>query len=199
MSKEKLGELLRRLRIEKKLPLRKVAALLDVDVAILSKLERGERKLNKQQVLKLAEIYQHDPEELVIMYLSEKILYEIGDDPLAFQGLIAAESEIRYRARSKELTKEELISLFKSYFASNPKVIKAWVFGSFARNEMHPESDIDLMVRFDKSQPVTLFDMAGIAEDLEKITNRKIDLVEEGLLSPFAQKSANKDLIEIYG
>ena len=35
MSKEKLGELLRRLRVEKKLPLRKVAALLDVDVAIL--------------------------------------------------------------------------------------------------------------------------------------------------------------------
>ena len=142
MSKKKLGDRLRRLRLEQKLPLRKVAALLDMDVAILSKMERGERKLNKEQVLKLAEIYQHDPEELVIMYLSEKILYEIGDDPLAFQGLMAAESEIRYRARPKELTKEEVISMFKSYFASNPKVIKAWVFGSFARNEMRAESDI---------------------------------------------------------
>ena len=96
MSKEKLGDLLRRLRIEQKLPLRKVAALLDIDVAILSKMERGERKLNKEVVLKLAEIYQHDPDELVIMYLSEKILYEIGDEELALKGLLAAEGEVRY-------------------------------------------------------------------------------------------------------
>jgi transcriptional regulator with XRE-family HTH domain len=48
MSKEKLGELLRRLRVEQKLPLRKVAALLDIDVAILSKMERGERKLKRR-------------------------------------------------------------------------------------------------------------------------------------------------------
>ena len=99
MSKEKLGKKLRRLREEHKLPLRKVAALLDIDVAILSKMERGERKLNKEVVLKLAEIYHHDPDELVIMYLSEKILYEIGDEELALKGLLAAEEEVRYRSR----------------------------------------------------------------------------------------------------
>lgn len=198
MSKEKLGDRLRRLRLEQKLPLRKVAARLDMDVAILSKMERGERKLNKDAVLKLAEIYQHDPDELVIMYLGEKIVEEIGDDALALKGLMVAESEIRYRTRPKELSKEEVISRFRSYFESNPKVLKAWVYGSFARDEMHADSDIDLMVRFDKSQKITLFDMAEITEVLEKITNRRIDLVEEGMLSPFALKTATKDLIEIY-
>ena len=113
MSKEKLGKKLRRLREEHKLPLRKVAALLDIDVAILSKMERGERKLNKEVVLKLAEIYHHDPEELVIMYLSEKILYEIGDEELALKGLLAAEGEVRYRARPRELTREEVIEKFR--------------------------------------------------------------------------------------
>lgn len=199
MSKEKLGDLLRRLRVEQKLPLRKVAALLDIDVAILSKMERGERKLNKEVVLKLAEIYHHDPDELVIMYLSEKILYEIGDEELALKGLLAAEGEVRYRARPKEMTREEVISRFRDYFRSEPKVSKAWLFGSFVRGEMHSESDIDVMVRFDKSMPITFFDLAEITEELGKIANRKIDLVEEGMLSPFALKTATKDLLEIYG
>ncbi|HSF89535.1 MAG TPA: nucleotidyltransferase domain-containing protein [Saprospiraceae bacterium] len=199
MSKENLGEKLRRLREEHKLPLRKVAALLDIDVAILSKMERGERKLNKEVVLKLAEIYHHDPDDLVIMYLSEKILYEIGDEELALKGLLAAEGEVRYRARPKELSREEVISRFKEYFESEPKVLKAWLFGSFVRGEMHSESDIDVMVRFDKSLPITFFDLAEVTEQLEKIANRKIDLVEEGMLSPFALKTATKDLLEIYG
>lgn len=199
MSKNKLGDLLRKLRVENKLPLRKVAALLDMDVAILSKMERGERKLNKEVVLKMAEIYHHDPDELVIMYLSEKIVYEVGDEALALKGLLAAEGEIRYRARPKELSKEEVISRFKEYFESQPKVLKAWLFGSFVRGEMNAESDIDLMVRFDKSMSITLFDLAEITEELGKIANRKIDLVEEGMLSSFALKTATKDLIEIYG
>ena len=104
MSKGKLGQLLRTLRENQKLPLRKVAAQLDVDVDILSKLERGERKLNKDIVLKLAEIYHHDPDELVIMYISEKIIDDIGDEELALKGLLAAEGEIRYRVRPKELS-----------------------------------------------------------------------------------------------
>ncbi len=199
MSKEKLGDLLRRLRLEQNLPLRKVAALLDIDVAILSKMERGERKLSKDIVLKLAEIYHHDRDELVVMYLSEKILYEIGDEELALQGLLAAEGEVRYRARPKELMREEVISRFKDYFKSEPKVLKAWLFGSFVRGEMNRDSDIDVMVRFDKSLPITFFDLAEVTEQLEKIANRKIDLVEEGMLSPFALKTATKDLLEIYG
>ncbi len=199
MSKEKLGDLLRRLRVEQKLPLRKVAALLDIDVAILSKMERGERKLNKEVVLKLAEIYRHDPDELVIMYLSEKILYEIGDEELALKGLLAAEGEVRYRARPKELSREEVMSKFKDYFETQQWASKAWLFGSFVRGEMNHDSDIDVMVRFDKSLPITFFDLAEITEELGKIANRKIDLVEEGMLSPFALKTATKDLLEIYG
>ena len=199
MSKEKLPDLLRRLRLEHKLPLRKVAALLDMDVAILSKMERGERKLNKEVVLKFAEIYHHDPDELVIMFIGEKIVEEYGEEELVLKGLLAAEGEIRYRARPKELSKEEVISMFKEYFNSQPKVLKAWLFGSFVRGEMNADSDIDLMVRFDKSMSITLFDLAEITEELGKIANRKIDLVEEGMLSSYALKTATKDLIEIYG
>lgn len=50
-----LGENLRQLRTDKGLPLRTVAAFLDMDQAILSKIERGQRRANREQVLKLAD------------------------------------------------------------------------------------------------------------------------------------------------
>ncbi len=51
MSTQTIGKKLRQIREENQIPLRKVAALVDVDVAILSKMERGERKITKEVVL----------------------------------------------------------------------------------------------------------------------------------------------------
>jgi len=96
MSIKTIGEKLRQLREENKLPLRKVAALLDIDVAILSKMERGERKLTKEVVLKLAEIYKYSADDLIVFFLSEKILYEIQDEELGEKSLKVAEQRVKY-------------------------------------------------------------------------------------------------------
>ncbi|MFN3784128.1 MAG: helix-turn-helix domain-containing protein [Spirosomataceae bacterium] len=64
------GELLRESREKKGLLLRQVAALLDIDTAIISKIERGERKANKEQIVKLAEILDLNKDELLVHYLS---------------------------------------------------------------------------------------------------------------------------------
>lgn len=93
-----IGEKLRELREDKKLPLRKVAVLLDIDVAILSKMERGERKLSKDIVLKLAEIYEYNPEELLVLFLSDRIMYEIQDEDLGLEALKVAEERVKYNA-----------------------------------------------------------------------------------------------------
>lgn len=95
MSTETLGEKLRQIREQNELPLRKVAALLDIDVAILSKMERGERKLSKEVVLKLANIFKCNPEELLVLFLSEKIMYEIQDEDLGEKALKAAEKRVK--------------------------------------------------------------------------------------------------------
>ena len=55
---ESIGEIIRRLRKEKCEPLRKVAAYLDIDQAVLSKIERGQRKATKKQGEKLANYYE---------------------------------------------------------------------------------------------------------------------------------------------
>ena len=99
MSIENIGEKLRKLREENKLPLRKVAVLIDIDVAILSKMERGERRLTKEVVQKLAKLYKYDIEELLVLYLSEKVVYEIGNEDLAIKALHVAEEQIKYQKR----------------------------------------------------------------------------------------------------
>jgi transcriptional regulator with XRE-family HTH domain len=101
MSTETLGEKLRQIREQNELPLRKVAALLDIDVAILSKMERGERKLSKEVVLKLADIYKCNPEELLVLFLSEKIMYEIQDEDLGEKALKVAEKKVKYLKANK--------------------------------------------------------------------------------------------------
>ncbi len=90
------GEILREKREEKGLLLRQVSALLDIDTAILSKIERGERKATRDQIAKLAEILDINKESLIVQYLSEKILYEIQGEDLGIQALKVAEKTIQY-------------------------------------------------------------------------------------------------------
>lgn len=102
MSTETIGGKLRHIREERELPLRKVAALLDIDVAILSKMERGERKITKEVVLKLADIYDYNADDLLVSFLSDKILYEIQDEDLGIEALKIAEERAKYIKASKK-------------------------------------------------------------------------------------------------
>jgi transcriptional regulator with XRE-family HTH domain len=102
MSTETIGEKLRHIREQKQLPLRKVAALLDIDVAILSKMERGERRITKEVVLKLAGIYDYAADDLLVLFLSDKILYEIQDEDLGIEALKVAEERAKYIKANKK-------------------------------------------------------------------------------------------------
>lgn len=98
MSKQNLsiGEQIRKLREDQGLPLRKVAAVLDIDQSILSKIERGERKASKDQIIQIAKIFSVNEKELLINYLSDKVLYELIDEDLAVEALKVAEKKIEF-------------------------------------------------------------------------------------------------------
>jgi predicted nucleotidyltransferase len=83
------------------------------------------------------------------------------------------------------------------YFKTQP-VLKAWLFGSFARGEQREDSDIDLLILPDKSQHFSLFTLSGIYEDLKDLLGCEVDLITEGGLMPFARESADHDKILIY-
>lgn len=94
------------------------------------------------------------------------------------------------------MTTEKIKHIVAKYFKGQP-VLKAWLFGSFSRNEQTNDSDVDIIVQLDKSRPVGM-KFFGMWSDLEKLLGRKVDLVSEGTLMPFAQASAEKDKILIY-
>ena len=82
------------------------------------------------------------------------------------------------------------------YFKTQP-VLKAWLFGSFARGEETPLSDVDILVVLDHSQPIGL-KFFGMWKDLEKLLDRPVDFVEEGTLDDCAVESVEQDKILIY-
>lgn len=95
------GQRLRELREKAGLTLRKAAMQADIDVAILSKMERGERKLTKELILKLAKMYNENPEKLIIDFLSEKVLYELEDEEFGLEALKVAEKQLKYKQKNK--------------------------------------------------------------------------------------------------
>ncbi|MCR4561083.1 MAG: nucleotidyltransferase domain-containing protein [Bacteroidales bacterium] len=82
------------------------------------------------------------------------------------------------------------------YFKTQP-VIKAWLFGSFARGEDTPLSDVDILVVLDYSQPIGL-NFYGMWNDLETLLDRSVDLVTEKSLERFAAEHVEHDKILIY-
>ena len=92
---------------------------------------------------------------------------------------------------------QEMIPKIQQYLASQP-IEKAWLFGSCSRGEETPKRDVDLLVRYQDSDSMSLFDISRITVNLKKIIKRPVDLIEEDCLLPFASKSANRDKILIY-
>jgi len=82
------------------------------------------------------------------------------------------------------------------YFKTQP-VLKAWLFGSFARGEETPESDVDILIVLDHTEPVGM-KFFGMYEDLKEMLGRPVDLVVERSLAPFARKSVERDRTLIY-
>ena len=83
------------------------------------------------------------------------------------------------------------------YFKTQP-VKKAWIFGSFARGEETPLSDIDLLVTYEDNARVSLLKQASMINELESLLNRSVDIVPEKLLRNNFKKSVNQDKKLIY-
>jgi predicted nucleotidyltransferase len=193
-----LGEKIRKLREEKGLPLRKVAAFLDTDQAILSKIERGLRNISREQVVNLALFFQVEEKDLLVSWLSDKLLHELGDEDLALQALQLAEERMTYQVLSKEAI-SSLISTIKSILKKDGRVTAAWLFGSMSTLEAKSKSDLDLIVELKENEKYSMFDLLDIAHAIEIKINRKVDLVEKGQLKDFAMETATQNLQQIYG
>lgn len=91
----------------------------------------------------------------------------------------------------------EIINILTEFFKTKP-VDKVWIFGSFSRGEEREDSDIDILVSITPNAKFSLLDHSRWIYQLEDMLSRRVDLVKEGTLMPFAEESANHDKILVY-
>ncbi|MCZ2129453.1 MAG: helix-turn-helix domain-containing protein [Bacteroidia bacterium] len=91
-----LGQKIRELRESQNLLLRQVAAELEVDTALMSKIERGDRNASKQQVIEIAKYLKANEEELLTLWLADKIESTIVEEPtIAYQAMKIANKKLK--------------------------------------------------------------------------------------------------------
>jgi predicted nucleotidyltransferase/plasmid maintenance system antidote protein VapI len=186
---------IRKLREEKGVPLRMVAAYLDIDQAILSKIERGQRKATRELVLKLATYFNANEEELLIAWLSDKLVYELANEQIALKALQVAEEKVAYTV-FKKTDRNKIIQQLEQVIKGFKKIQKAWIYGSFARGDDGPKSDID--IAFQTDEPFSYFDLAEVQFNLEKIVTRKVDVGFLDSFKPSILEHVQPDLKLIY-
>lgn len=195
---DNFGEILEKHRKGKNLPLRTVAKDLKIDQAILSKVECGIQLATREQVVKFANYYAINEDELLIAWLSDRLIYEVADEENALKAIQVAEEKVQYFAK-KKTKPADIIQTIVNTLKNDGRVATAWLFGSMARGEENRNSDINLMVQMNDVKKYSMFDLMDIAYITEKAIKIKVDLVEKGYLKDFANSSAEKDMIKIYG
>ena len=187
--------MIRELREERELPLRVVSAYLDIDQAILSKIERGLRRASRELVDKLASFFETNKNDLMVAWLSDRIVYEVEEEELAVQALQLAEDKLNYIAFKKmdrTLMKNQIIEAFSKFTS----IQSAWIYGSFSRGDDGPKSDIDLAIK--AYEKFSYFDLAEVQFQIEKLTKRSVDIGFLDSFKPYILTNIQPDLKLIY-
>ena len=95
----KLANRIKELRESQGLLQRQLSAQLEIDTPMFSKIERGERRAKREQVLKIAELLKVDEQELLALWLADQILEITTDEEQALQALKMAEKEIKNKIK----------------------------------------------------------------------------------------------------
>lgn len=95
------GEKIKQLRKVNRLLQRQVASQLEIDTPMLSKIERGDRKAKKEQVLLFAQILDGNKEELLTLWLADQVVEVVQDEDFALGAMQVAEEEIKFKSKKK--------------------------------------------------------------------------------------------------
>lgn len=89
------GDKIRELRDEQDLLQRQLAAALEIDTPMFSKIERGDRRAKREQVVKLAELLHQDENEMLKLWLADKVLDALdGEEKLSIDAIEVAKNEL---------------------------------------------------------------------------------------------------------
>ncbi len=89
------GNRIKELRESQKLLQRQIASILEIDTPMLSKIEHGERKAKKEQVLKFAEIFKVNSEDLLTLWLADQVYNVVKEEEVAYNALKNASKNLK--------------------------------------------------------------------------------------------------------
>ncbi len=95
------GQTIKTLREQKGLLQREVASRLLIDVPMLSKIERGERSAKREQVIILAALFKQSVDELLSLWLADKVYDVVKDEEVALKAIQVAEEQVKYQFKNK--------------------------------------------------------------------------------------------------
>jgi hypothetical protein len=98
------------------------------------------------------------------------------------------------------MDREEVIASLREHEAAlrAAGVVRLSLFGSTARGDRRPDSDVDLLAAFDGARRISLLDVAAIEIRLSELLGQKVDLVEEGMLKPRVQKNVEAEIVRAF-
>jgi transcriptional regulator with XRE-family HTH domain len=96
------GDKIKLLREENQLLQRQVASQLDMDTSMLSKIEGGDRKAKKEQVIQFAKVLKVNVDELLTLWLADQLIEVVEGEYLALKAIQVAEDEVKYNSKKKK-------------------------------------------------------------------------------------------------
>ena len=136
--------------------------------------------------------------EIIQSFQSKLEVFPVNYDRLRrYASRRGVQEELKAVLAARDTQRIQMISNIQQYL-DRTRITRAWLFGSFARGEENENSDVDLLVDYDKSGGLSLLTIVRYKLDMERLIGREVDLVENGCLKPFAAASAEKDKYLIY-
>lgn len=98
------------------------------------------------------------------------------------------------------MDRDQVIAILRAHEPAlrSAGIVRLALFGSTARGEQGPSSDIDLLAAFDNTRRISILDIAGMELDLAALLGRKVDLIEEGTLKPRVQQSVEAEALRAF-
>ena len=102
--------------------------------------------------------------------------------------------------QNERMDRDQVIATLRAHESALKKagIVRLALFGSTARGDQGPSSDIDLLAAFDDMRRISIPDIVGMELDLAQMLGRKVDLVEEGTLKARVQQSVEAEAVRAF-
>jgi transcriptional regulator with XRE-family HTH domain len=193
---ENFGTIVRRLREDKQLPLREVSADLGIDQAIISKLERGQRRATAEQVQKLAAYYQADQTELMNHWLSDRIAGLLQNHEQALDALELAREKVLHQAGERYDRESVFHQIYNVFRRTNHR--RVWVFGDYASGANIMSRHLQVLVEPAGDEGLSAPQQQSLRQRLQQATRLKVTLHTREAGTPLPMQVSESQLILIW-